>query len=97
MTMVSFSRNGTTPIFPHLFVLTYEKNRLGFVKLLPEKALKTILLYSSLYVFLATAAASRKLFLSDFKLVLLTFIKSFSFFLTHNKDHLLVFKQYYFE
>ena len=44
MTMVPFSRNGATPIFSHLLVLTFEKNHLGFVELFLEKALETKLL-----------------------------------------------------
>ena len=60
MTLAPFSRNGATPIFSHLLILTYEKNHLGFAELFPEKALETKLLYASLHVFLATGAASQK-------------------------------------
>ena len=80
--MVSFSRNGVTPIFSHFLVLTYENNCLGFVELFLEKTLETNLLYASFYVFLATAAASQKLFQSDVKLILFAFMFNFFFFLT---------------
>ena len=82
MTMVPFSCYGASPIFSHLLVLTCEKNHLGFVGLFPERALEAKLLYPCLHVFLATAAASQKLFQSDVKLVPFAFIYNFFFFLT---------------
>ena len=78
MTMVPFSRNGAIPIFSHFLVLTYEKNRIEFAEL-PDNDLETKLFYASLHVFLATAAAPRKLFQSDVKLVLFAFIYFFFF------------------
>lgn len=55
--IVPFSRNGAIPIFPHLLVLTDEKNQLRFIGQFPEKALETKLLYASLLAFLATVGA----------------------------------------
>ena len=46
------------------------------------KALETRLLYAPLHVFLAAAAASRKLFQSDVKLALFAFMYNFFFFRT---------------